>query len=261
MDGQRRRPLPQLGQRARAFRLLDAGHPARNTTPISSFAANRDSHAWHVVGKNAGASDEQFRTYGKGQLVQRCTELQNSTARLPRTYQSKAQQVFLDGERDVGENQPRNSLLPVLPEELFADPVSKPEIEPYLEILKNMPRQNLGSQSREEAFFLGPQGHMLVSPDFPLPQGRKKKSPDKPIELIRDWPTVSLYFLWVFFARQRTLSNLAKEATDWMIAVALKQTSAERLTEKTLEAKLSLMDSPRVLAAARQTRHHASRIL
>ena len=81
---------------------------------------------------------------------------------LPQTFNSKAHNVFLDGERDLSKVD-LELAFSRFARRAFRRPVSKPEIEPYLDIERNA-RVQLG-RNREEAFFLTLKA-MLVSPDF-----------------------------------------------------------------------------------------------
>ncbi|MBU63737.1 MAG: hypothetical protein CMI26_14695 [Opitutae bacterium] len=123
------------------------------------FRGKQGFHAWHVVGKDL-VPGRIVSDVWKGPAV-RLHELRINGP-LPRTYQSKAQQVFLGGERDVSKINLELAFTRFA-RRAFRRPVSKPEIEPYLEIEKHA-RQKLG-RNREEAFFLALKA-ILVSPDF-----------------------------------------------------------------------------------------------
>ena len=123
------------------------------------FRGKQGFHAWHVVGKDL-VPGRTVSDVWKGPAV-RLHELRINGP-LPRTYQSKAQQVFLGGERDVSKINLELAFTRFA-RRAFRRPVSKPEIEPYLEIEKHA-RQKLG-RNREEAFFLALKA-ILVSPDF-----------------------------------------------------------------------------------------------
>ncbi|MBT5909033.1 MAG: DUF1592 domain-containing protein, partial [Opitutae bacterium] len=123
------------------------------------FRGKQGFHAWHVVGKDL-VPGRIVSDVWKGPAV-RLHELRINGP-LPLTYKSKAQQVFLDGERDLSKANLELAFTHFA-RRAFRRPVSKPEIEPYLEIEKHA-QQKLG-RNREEAFFLALKA-MLVSPDF-----------------------------------------------------------------------------------------------
>ena len=123
------------------------------------FRGKQGSHAWHFIGKDL-VPGRIVSDVWKGPAV-RLHELRINGP-LPRTYQSRAQQVFLDGERDLS-NVALELAFTRFARRAFRRPVAKLEIEPYLEIEKHA-RQKLG-RNREEAFFLALKA-MLVSPDF-----------------------------------------------------------------------------------------------
>ena len=110
--------------------------------------------------KGPGAREDGFRGVWKGPAI-RLHELRINGP-LPRTYQSRAQQVFLDGERDLAKVNLELAFTRFA-RRAFRRPVSKSEIEPYLKI-ENHAHSKLG-RSPEDAFFLALKA-MLVSPDF-----------------------------------------------------------------------------------------------
>ena len=123
------------------------------------FRGKQGSHAWHVVGKDL-VPGRTVSDVWKGPAI-RLHELRINGP-LPRTYQSRAQQVFLDGERDLAKVNLELAFTRFA-RRAFRRPVSKSEIEPYLKI-ENHARLKLG-RSPEDAFFLALKA-MLVSPDF-----------------------------------------------------------------------------------------------
>ena len=133
------------------------------------FRGKQGSHAWHVVGKDL-VPGRTVSDVWKGPAI-RLHELRINGP-LPRTYQSRAQQVFLEGERDVSKINLELAFTRFA-RRAFRRPVSKPEIEPYLEIEKHA-RQKLG-RNNEEAFFLALKA-MLVSPDFLYLKEEKRES-------------------------------------------------------------------------------------
>ena len=133
------------------------------------FRGKEGSHAWHVVGKDL-VPGRIVSDVWKGPAV-RLHELRINGP-LPITYQSKAQQVFLDGERDLSKVD-LELAFSRFARRAFRRPLTKPEIAPYLEIEKKA-RQKLG-RNRQEAFFLALKA-MLVSPDFLYLKEEKRDS-------------------------------------------------------------------------------------
>ena len=91
---------------------------------------------------------------------------------LPYTYGTKAQNVFLDGKNDLSEVD-LSSTFSRFARRAFRKPISRKDIEPYLEIEKNA-RMKLG-RNQEEAYFLALKA-MLVSPDFLYIREEKSES-------------------------------------------------------------------------------------
>jgi hypothetical protein len=164
------------------------------------FRGKQGSHAWHVVGKDLVpgriVSDvwkgpvvriHDFRIYGP----------------ISYTYQTKAQQVFLDGKRDLSKIDLATAFSRFA-RRAFRRPLSKPEIEPYLEIERHA-RQKLG-RTRENAFFLALKA-MLVSPDFLYL--KEEKSADNRLTSFELANRLS-YFLWSSLP-DHELFQLAKE--------------------------------------------------
>jgi hypothetical protein len=123
------------------------------------FRGKEGFHAWHIVGKDL-VPGRIVSDVWKGPVV-RLHELRINGP-LPLTYKSKAQQVFLDGERDLSKID-LQVVFSRFARRAFRRPVTKSEITPYLEI-EQKARQKLG-RNREEAFFLALKA-ILVSPDF-----------------------------------------------------------------------------------------------
>jgi len=123
------------------------------------FRGKQGSHAWHVIGKDL-VPGRTVSDVWKGPAI-RLHELRINGP-LPRTYQSRAQQVFLGGERDLAKVDLELAFTRFA-RRAFRRPIAKIEIEPYLKI-ENHARLKLG-RSTEDAFFLALKA-MLVSPDF-----------------------------------------------------------------------------------------------
>ena len=123
------------------------------------FRGKQGSHAWHVIGKDL-VPGRTVSDVWKGPAI-RLHELRINGP-LARTYQSRAQQVFLDGERDLAKVDLQLAFTRFA-RRAFRRPVAKWEVEPYLTI-ENHARMKLG-RSHEDAFFLALKA-MLVSPDF-----------------------------------------------------------------------------------------------
>jgi hypothetical protein len=123
------------------------------------FRGKEGSHAWHIVGKDL-VPGRVVSDVWKGPVV-RLHELRINGP-LPITYKSKAQQVFLDGKRDLSKID-LEVVFSRFARRAFRRPVSKSEITPYLDI-EEKARKKLG-RNREDAFFLALKA-ILVSPDF-----------------------------------------------------------------------------------------------
>ena len=123
------------------------------------FRGKEGSHAWHIVGKDL-VPGRVVSDVWKGPVV-RLHELRINGP-LPITYKSKAQQVFLDGERDLSKID-LEVVFSRFARRAFRRPVTKSEITPYLDI-EEKARKKLG-RNREDAFFLALKA-ILVSPDF-----------------------------------------------------------------------------------------------
>jgi mono/diheme cytochrome c family protein len=133
------------------------------------FRGKQGFHAWHIIGKDL-VPGRVVSDVWKGPVV-RLHEFRINGP-LPITYQSKAQQVFLNGERDLSKVD-LGIAFSRFARRAFRRPVTGLEIEPYLEIEKRA-RQNLG-RNRQEAFFIALKA-MLVSPDFLYLKEEKSES-------------------------------------------------------------------------------------
>jgi hypothetical protein len=123
------------------------------------FRGKQGAHAWHVVGKDL-VPGRIVSDIWKGPLVR----IHNFRiyGPIPYTYQTRAQQVFLDGERDLAKVD-LTTALSRFARRAFRRPLSNPDIKPYLKIERHA-REKLG-RTREDAFFLALKA-MLASPDF-----------------------------------------------------------------------------------------------
>ena len=166
------------------------------------FRGKQGSHAWHIIGKDA-VPGRLVSDVWKGPLLRvHGMRIHGPTHG---TFHSKAQQVFIDGQRDLAKVDLATTFSRFA-RRAFRRPLAKPEIEPYLRLEKNA-TENLG-RSPEEAFFLALKA-MLVSPDFLYL--REEASPDKrigPFELANRLS----YFLWGSLP-DNELFNLAKEGS------------------------------------------------
>ena len=176
------------------------------------FRGKQGAHAWHVVGKDLVpgriVSDvwkgpvvriHDFRIYGP----------------IPYTYQTRAQQVFLDGERDLSKVDLATAFSRFA-RRAFRRPLSKPEIDPYLKIERHA-RQKLG-RTPENAFFLALKA-MLVSPNFLYL--KEEKSEDNQLSSFELANRLS-YFLWASLP-DNELFKLAKDGKLKERAVLKKQ--------------------------------------
>ena len=166
------------------------------------FRGKQGSHAWHIIGKDA-VPGRLVSDVWRGPLLR----IHDMRIHGPTfvTFHSKAQQVFLDGQRDLAKAD-LGTVFSRFARRAFRRPLAKPEIEPYLRLEKNA-RENLG-RTPEEAFFLALKA-MLVSPDFLYL--REEASPDKrigPFELANRLS----YFLWGSLP-DNELFNLAKDGS------------------------------------------------
>ena len=182
------------------------------------FRGKQGSHAWHVIGKDLVpgriVSDvwrgpvvrlHDFRIYGP----------------LPQTFNSKAHNVFLDGERDLSKVD-LELAFSRFARRAFRRPVSKPEIKPYLDIERNA-RGQLG-RNREEAFFLTLKA-MLVSPDFLYL--KEKKSGDERLAPFEIANRLS-YFLWSSLPDNELFLTAKEKKTE---SRAILKQQVERLLE------------------------------
>jgi hypothetical protein len=163
------------------------------------FRGKQGSHAWHIIGKDA-VPGRLVSDVWKGPLLR----IHDMHIHGPTygTFHSKAQQVFLDGQRDLAKVDLATTFSRFA-RRAFRRPLAKPEIEPYLRLEKNA-RENLG-RTPEEAFFLALKA-MLVSPDFLYL--REEASTDKQIGPFELANRLS-YFLWGSLP-DNELFNLAK---------------------------------------------------
>ena len=133
------------------------------------FRGKQGSHAWHVIGKDL-VPGRIVSDVWKGPVV-RLHDFR-MIGPLPYTYGTKAQNVFLDGKKNLSEVD-LSLAFSRFARRAFRKPISRKDIEPYLEIEKNA-RMQLG-RNQEEAFFLALKA-MLVSPDFLYIREEKSKS-------------------------------------------------------------------------------------
>ena len=209
------------------------------------FRGKQGSHAWHVVGKDL-VPGRTVSDVWRGPAI-RLHELKINGP-LPRTYQSRAQQVFLDGERDLAKVNLELAFTRFA-RRAFRRPVSNSEIEPYLKI-ENHARLKLG-RSPEDAFFLALKA-MLVSPDFLYLKEEKRET-----NRLNSFETANRlsHFLWSSLP-DNELFQLAKNEKLRDRAVFKQQIEpAERSAKSGLRRWVC-----RVLASTRQTRHHAARL-
>jgi hypothetical protein len=182
------------------------------------FRGKQGSHAWHVIGKDLVpgriVSDvwrgpvvrlHDFRIYGP----------------LPQTFNSKAHNVFLDGERDLSKVD-QELAFSRFARRAFRRPISKLEIKPYLDIERNA-RVQLG-RNREEAFFLTLKA-MLVSPDFLYL--KEKKSGDERLAPFEIANRLS-YFLWSSLPDNELFLTAKEKKTE---SRAILKQQVERLLE------------------------------
>jgi hypothetical protein len=182
------------------------------------FRGKQGSHAWHIIGKDLVpgriVSDvwrgpvvrlHDFRIYGP----------------LPQTFNSKAHNVFLDGERDLSKVD-LELAFSRFARRAFRRPISKLEIKPYLDIERNA-RVQLG-RNREEAFFLTLKA-MLVSPDFLYL--KEKKSGDERLAPFEIANRLS-YFLWSSLPDNELFLTAKEKKTE---SRAILKQQVERLLE------------------------------
>ena len=140
---------------------------------------------------------------------------------LPQTFNSKAHNVFLDGERDLSKVD-LELAFSRFARRAFRRPISKLEIKPYLDIERNA-RVQLG-RNREEAFFLTLKA-MLVSPDFLYL--KEKKSGDERLAPFEIANRLS-YFLWSSLPDNELFLTAKEKKTE---SRAILKQQVERLLE------------------------------
>ncbi|MDG1324450.1 MAG: DUF1592 domain-containing protein [Opitutales bacterium] len=164
------------------------------------FHGKEGSHAWHIVGKDL-VPGRIVSDVWKGPVIRLHDFRINGP--LPLTYRSKAQQVFLDGEKDLSKVN-LEVAFSRFARRAFRRPVNKSEIRPYLEI--EMKARQQMSRNREEAFFLALKA-MLVSPDFLyLKEEQRENEQLSPFEVANRLS----HFLWSSLP-DNELFNSAKE--------------------------------------------------
>ena len=123
------------------------------------FRGKEGSHAWHIVGKNA-VPGRAVSDVWKGPLIR--LHHFSISGPLPKTYDSKAQQEFLGGQRDEVKLDIQNALSKFV-RKAFRRPVDSSDFSPFVNIAKRA-QLELG-RSPSEALILAMKA-VLVSPDF-----------------------------------------------------------------------------------------------
>lgn len=163
------------------------------------FRGKQGSHAWHIVGKDL-VPGRVVSDVWKGPLV-RVHDLR-MTGPTNYTYNTKAQDLFLDGIRDLSKINLEKAVSAFI-RKAYRRPVSKEEIIPYLNLEKKA-RMDL-KRTPEDAFFLVLKA-ILVSPDFLYL--RESASDDSTITNYEFANRLS-YFLWSSLPDEE-LSQLAE---------------------------------------------------